>query len=262
MANPISSDRTVMRRSLLSSVLEILEQNARVQERQTLFEIGPVYIPQAGELLPAEKAILVMTMTGKRSHAHWQGSDKDELDFYDLKGIVEAMLQGLHLDQIYYETATSMPFHPGMCAALMVAGEQIGMLGQLHPLISERYAISTPILAARLDLEKMQSLAGTVLSQPVPAYPPVFEDLAVVVDEDILGEQIEAVIRKAGRKLIADVRLFDIYRGEQIGSGKKSLAYSIVYQASDRTLTDKEVSKIRSKIIFLLGKELNAELRS
>lgn len=262
IANPISTDRTVMRRSLLTSVLEIVEQNARTAERQALFEISPVFHVKPDQDLPAEKQKLVIALSGKRAQPHWQAGDPEIMNFFDLKGILTALFDSLQTGEVQWLPAERDPFHPGKCAEIRIAGENVGIFGELHPLIAERSRFSAPVLAASIDLERLLGFSGRFDVEPVPAYPPVLEDLAIVVDETVTGEEIEAVIRKAGKDLIAGLRLFDLYRGGQVGSGKKSLAYSIVYQAPDRTLTDKDVGKIRHKIITLLERELGAELRS
>ena len=262
IANPISTDRTVMRRSLLASMLEIVESNARTSEHLALFEISPVFLPDPERELPDEKQKLVIALSGKRTQPHWQAGDPGVMDFYDLKGILAELFSSLKQRDVKYSPAQALPFHPGKCAEIEIGGRSLGPFGELHPLIAKRYDFTSPVFAADLDLDVLLGFSDRFDVEPVPAYPPVLEDLAVVVDEDTLAEDVEAVIRKADRKLIADVRLFDMYRGDQIGTGKKSLAYSIVYQAADRTLTDKAVEKIRKKIIHLLERELNAELRS
>jgi len=262
LANPISTDRTVMRRSLLASVLEIVEKNVRTSERLAMFEINPVFLPQAGEQLPKEEQRLVIAISGTRTQPHWQSGDPGILNFYDLKGILAHLFDSLQRGEVSCNPVQAAPFHPGKCAAVEIQGQPVGVFGELHPLIAERYDFLEPVFAADLDLAVLLGFSDRFDVAPVPAYPPVLEDLAVVVDEGVLAEDVEAVIRKADRNLIADVRLFDLYRGEQLGGGRKSLAYSVVYQAPDRTLTDKDVGKVRSKIVHLLQRELNAELRS
>ncbi|MBN1265042.1 MAG: phenylalanine--tRNA ligase subunit beta [Anaerolineales bacterium] len=262
IANPISTDRSVMRRSLLASMLEIVEKNARTRDRLALFEISPVFLPQPGQDLPEEKQKLVIALSGKRSQPHWQAGDPESMNFYDLKGILADLFSSLQRGEVKYSPAQAEPFHPGKCAEIRIQEQIAGVFGELHPQIAKRYDFIAPVVAANLDLELLLSFSDRFDVEPVPAYPPVLEDLAVVVDETVLAEDVEAVIRKADKTVIADVRLFDMYRGDQIGSGKKSLAYSVVYQAPDRTLTDQDVGKIRRKVIHLLERELHAELRS
>jgi phenylalanyl-tRNA synthetase beta chain len=178
------------------------------------------------------------------------------------------MLAGLNLEEIFYEPIQHPSFHPGKCARVLLGEDQVGFFGELHPQVLEKYDLpasssGTPILAAAFDLETLlAALPERFDLQPVPPYPPVLEDLAVVVDEAIPAERVAEVIRKAGGKTVVDVRLFDVYQGQQIGRGQKSLAYSLTYQDPDRTLTDKDVAKIRQRILQQLERELGAQLRS
>jgi phenylalanyl-tRNA synthetase beta chain len=207
---------------------------------------------------------LVIVLTGPRSLPAWQASDIEPMDFYDLKGVVNAILQGLHLAEIRYEPLEHPTFHPGKCARVMVGGQQAGVMGELHPLVCQNYELTTAgLLAADFDLDSLLAAIPPRFDvAAVPAFPPVLEDLAVVVDESVTAERVEETIRQAGGATLAGVRLFDVYRGEQIGKGLKSLAYSLTYQASDRTLTDQESAQIRQRILRRLEQELNARLRS
>lgn len=263
LANPIASDRVVMRHSLLASILEIVERNARVRERISLFEIGPVYLVSEEGALPEEQLRLAIALTGPRDLLTWHGGNVEQMDFYDLKGIIDALLGGLGLDKARYETAEHPSFHPGKSARVLLGETQVGLLGELHPKVHERYDLpETPLVAAILDIEIVLAAVKDMRSvQPVPIFPPVLEDLAVVVDENVPAELVEEVIRKAGGHLLVGVTLFDLYRGEQVDKGKKSLAYSLVYQAPERTLTDEEIANIRAKVIKKLGSELKAKLR-
>jgi phenylalanyl-tRNA synthetase beta chain len=265
LINPISAERSHMRRSVLASVLEAVERSIRLSERLALFEIGPAFYPQSDQPLPVEKLELAMALTGRRAGSpHWQGSSDETLDFYDLKGAIEALLEGLHVPDVQFAVGEHPAFHPGKCARILSGEAHIGILGELHPLVKERYDFdSPPVLAAALDMQALLAATPPVhTSWALPTHPPVLEDIAIIVDDNVTGEQIESVIRQGGGKLLAGVRLFDIYYGEQIGAGKKSLAYSLTYQAEDRTLTDKDAAKIRNKIVKNLERVLNAQLRS
>jgi phenylalanyl-tRNA synthetase beta chain len=267
LVNPISSDRVVMRRSLLASVLDVVERNSRLQERLALFEIGPVFIPSEKEVLPEELVRLAFVLTGPRDPRGWQPSDTGLMDFYDLKGVASALLEALHLPDIRFEPAQDPAFHPGKYARLLIGQQELGVLGELHPLVVERYDLpdirTAPILAAEFYLQPiLDSIPERYPVQPVPAFPPVLEDLAIVIEEDVPAERVAEVIRAAGGDTVSDVRLFDVYRGEQAGAGMKSLAYSLTYLALDRTLTDQEVAAIRHRIVRSLEKELGAKLRS
>jgi phenylalanyl-tRNA synthetase beta chain len=266
LENPISQERTVMRRSLLASVLEILEHNYRLREHLSFFEIGQVYLPQPGEKLPQEPRFLVIAMSGVVQDAAWDRPKGAVMDFYDLKGVVESMLEGMHIlrEMVRYDVGEHPSLHPGKCAALWVENQQVGVFGELHPLVKENYGFGKdPVLVAEFNLEMLlKSVPWLYDVAPVPVYPAILEDIAIIIDEDIPSAQVEGLILQAGGAVLAGVRLFDIYRGDQIGAGKKSLAYSLTYQASDQTLTDKDAAKIRDAIVRKLEKELGAVLRS
>jgi phenylalanyl-tRNA synthetase beta chain len=264
LANPSSSDRSVLRRSLLSSVLEIVERNARITQRQALFEIGPVFYPSTGGDLPQELARLVIVLTGRRDLPAWQDASSDPMDFYDLKGVLEAMAAGLHLADLRFEPAEWSSYHPGKCARFLSGEQELGVFGELNPLLLERFELPpSPLLAAELDLDVLMPLVPDRFQvEPVPAYPPALEDLAVIVDEELPADRVKEVIQQGGGKTVTEVKLFDVYRGEQIGPGKKSLAYSLTYQSPDHTLTDQELVQTRQRIIRRLEQELGAHLRS
>ncbi len=264
LANPIISERVVMRQSVLSGVLEAVERNVRLQPRLALFEIGPVFLPVENQILPREPRQLVVVLSGPRGLPGWQPVDSSPMDFYDLKGILSALLENLHLPTVRIKPGEHPTYHPGKCARLWLEEQEIGVFGELHPLLKEHLALpETPVLAAEMDLEAiLAAIPQRYLVGGAPAFPPVLEDLAIVVDEALPAEHVASLIREAGGKTVIAVRLFDVYRDEKIGADKKSLAYSVTYQANDRTLTDEEVAKIRQCIIRQLEQELGAKLRS
>jgi phenylalanyl-tRNA synthetase beta chain len=275
LANPISADKVVMRHSVLASLLETAEHNARIRERLALSEIGPVFfISESGDSatdvgrgLPDELQRLAILLAGPRSLPGWQGGDQGRMDFYDLKGLLSSLLEGLHIPDVHYEPGTAPTFHPGKCARILSGEKQLGVFGELHPQVREHYDwpaafAGTPILAADLDMDMLLALVPALYEiAPVPEFPPVLEDLALVVDESLPAERVAELIRLTGGKVVRDIRLFDVYRGEKIGAGKKSLAYSLTYQASDRTLNDKDVAGLRAHILRRLEQELGAKLR-
>jgi len=274
IANPIVSDRNVLRQSLLSSVLEVVERNARLRDRMALFEISPIFLGSETGDLPEELLRLTIVLIGPRSTSGWQPTDINPMDFYDIKGITTMLLRSIHIDEIRYEPIEHPTFHPGKCARVLIRMDssstelQAGVLGELHPQVRRGYdlpasAVQYPLLAGDFDLTTiLKTIPASFEMQPVPPYPPVLEDLAVVVDENLPAEQVSSLLRQAGGNRVVDIRLFDVYRGEQIESGKKSLAYSLTYQAPDRTLTDKDVAKIRNKITRRLEREFGAYIRS
>ena len=274
LANPISADKAVMRHSVLASLLETAERNARIRERLALFEIGPVFFvsesgdPSTGSQgLPDEFQRLSILLAGQRSLPAWQGADEGRMDFYDLKGLLAGLLEGLHIPDVHYEPGTNPTFHPGKCARILCGEKQLGVFGELHPQVRERYDwpaafAGTPLVAADIDMDLLLALVPALYEiAPVPEFPPVLEDLALVVDESLPAERVAELIRRTGGKVVRDVRLFDVYRGEKVGAGKKSLAYSLTYQASDRTLSDKDVAGLRTHILRRLEQELGAKLR-
>lgn len=264
LLNPLAPERRVMRRNMLATLLEVLEKNARLSSRLALFELGPVFIPKEGQDLPDEKQRLTIGLTGRRQLLTWDQPDAHAMDFYDLKGCVESLLEGLHVDERVYEPIAGESFHPGKGARILCGGVEIGVLGELHPLVKERYDfLSAPVLLADLDLKALRSLQPARYEvETVITFPPVLEDLAVVLPEDMPAEQAMSVIRKVGGRLLRRVEVFDIFRGEQIGAGNKSLAFSLTYQAEDHTLTDAEVGAVRGRIIKRLEQELGAKIRS
>ncbi|MFA7407967.1 MAG: phenylalanine--tRNA ligase subunit beta, partial [Anaerolineaceae bacterium] len=262
--NPISVERRVMRRNILASMLEALEYNRHLDQRLAFFEIGPVFLPVDGQELPHEKQMLSIGLMGLRDLPHWSDGESDWMDFYDLKGIVEGMLAGLHVHEIEYRRAERPSLHPGKTAEIVHAGYVLGVMGELHPLVKVNTELGDPpVYLAEIDLGLLLAASRSLFDvEPLPAYPPVLEDLAVVVDEAVTATEVEAVLRKGGGDYLARVQLFDIYRGKQIGEGKKSLAFNLTYTAPDRTLMDRDVSKLRQRIISLLDQELDAVLRS
>jgi phenylalanyl-tRNA synthetase beta chain len=264
LANPITPERAVMRRSLLAAVLEIVERNSRLTDRLALFELGQVFLPVEGQALPQEPRRLAIALTGRRHPAAWDQKIPGSLDFYDLKGILENLFEELHTPAVDYEPFSSPTFHPGKCALVRSGETALGVFGELHPLVRQQYDFgAAPVLAADLDLDALLAVSPPWFdSAPVPAFPPVLEDIAVVVDESLPAGRVMQVIRQAGGKTLAAVRLFDIFRGEQIGAGKKSLAFSLTYQSFDKTLTDSDAAQIRQRILRRLDQEMGAKLRS
>jgi len=260
--NPIASDRIVMRHSVLNSVLEAIERNSHIRSRLALFEVGPIFLGSETGERPDELQRLAIALTGPRSLSGWQKSDIQSMDFYDLKGIINSMMEGLHTT-INFKPFEHPTFHPGKCARMMVGDKQVGVFGELHPLVHERYDFApNPVMAADINMDLLISLVPDRYDiQPVSAYPPVLEDLAFIVDEGIPAGLIADMIKQGGGKLVTHITLFDIYRSEQFGKDKKSLAYSVTYQSTEKTLTDNDVTQLRQRIIRRLDQEFGAKLR-
>jgi phenylalanyl-tRNA synthetase beta chain len=278
IANPISAERVVMRHTLLAGVLDVLARNLRHHDRVALFEIGSVYLcpspmsrasteDSSEAALPDEPRRLTIVMSGPRELESWSEGETQAArplaDFYDLKGVVEALVAGLHLPDASYTPGEHASFHPGRVAALRIAGEDVGVLGELHPLVRAAFDLpDQPVLAAELDLERLLAHVPTRYNvEDVPRYPQIGEDIAVVVDEATPAIAVRDVITAAGGDLLRRVELFDLYRGGAVPAGKKSLAYRLTYQADDRTLTDIEVATLRARIVKRLAQDLGASLR-
>lgn len=263
LTNPISSERTVMRQSVLASVLEVAAANLRFRERIALFEVGKVYLPIEGEILPQEPRRLVILLTGPREALHWAGGEREPMDFFDLKGVVEALFEGLHLSNFEYTPLEHPTYHPGRSAQVTINSRPVGALGELHPQVAENFSlIGHPVLAADLDLEEvLAQVPDSHLITPVSRYPSIRQDIAVVVDETVPAADVQRCIQEAGGRFLRRAVLFDIYRGEQIGAGKKSLAYTLTFQADDRTLTDHDANRLRDKIARRLAEKVGATFR-
>ena len=180
-----------------------------------------------------------------------------------MKGIIEQVLTGMHITGAAYEPTKHPSFHPGKCARVLVDNQQIGIMGELHPLVAANYDLpETPLLVADFNLDAVLSASPDLFNvSSISNQPPILEDIALIVDEIVPAAEVEKLIFQTGGKTITDVRLFDVYRGEQVGKGKKSLAYSLTYQDPTRTLTDKDAARLRNKIVQRLQRELGAQLR-
>jgi phenylalanyl-tRNA synthetase beta chain len=268
LLNPISSERVVMRNSMLTGILEVAAANLRQTDDVRLFEIGSVYLPKEGQKLPDEPRRLGVVLCGKRYQEFWADggqTPKGALDFYDLKGVVEALLADLHLSDVSFRPAKVGMLHPGKGAELGGGFEgcfRLGALGELHPKVAEAFGLGgRAVLVAEVDLDALRLvLPARFAYSPVPRFPAALRDIAVIVEESVPAERVAAEIRAAGGVLLHDVRLFDLYRGDSIPAGTKSLAYALTYLA-DRTLTDREIDRAHKGIESRLRHVLKAQVR-
>jgi phenylalanyl-tRNA synthetase beta chain len=263
MQNPISADRRVMRHELLPGVLEVAEANARQRDSLALFEVGSVFLPRQGEVLPDEPRRLAIVLAGAREIATWDRQDPPSHDLFDLKGVLEALAADLQLPALTFTAAEHPGFHPGRSASLALAGEPLGAMGELDPEARAAYEFPYPaVLAAELDLDRLlDAIPHRFAAASVSAFPPVVEDLAFDVDEGVAAAVVADAIRDAGGELLRRVELFDLFRGEQLGAGRKSLAYRLTYQAEDRTLTDGEVAEVRRAVVAAVERVTGGRLR-
>ncbi|MEW9095073.1 MAG: phenylalanine--tRNA ligase subunit beta [Clostridiaceae bacterium] len=250
--NPLGEDYSIMRSTSIPSIMEALARNySRSNERARLFEIGKVYIPKENEYeLPEEINIVTLGIYG-------------EVDYLDLKGVVENIVDSLDIKDINYKRESENPsFHPGKTAKVFIGQKLLGTLGEIHPDITDNYEIEERCYVAELNLDLLYQYANVNKTyKPLPKYPAVTRDIALIVDDEVMVQDIEEIIAKQGGKMVESIKLFDIYKGKQIEEGKKSVAYSIVYRLENKTLTDGEVNKVHDKIVRTLENRLGAALR-
>ena len=250
--NPLGEDASIMRTVALPSMLAILARNnAYHNDAVKLYELAKVYLPKPGQTLPGEPKHLVLGTYGEHE------------DFFKMKGEIEAFLRGMNVPEARYTAEKHDPtFHPGRCARVSVGGVDLGCFGQIHPLVARSYGIDGEIFAAELNFTALLSLQLPEKTYtPLPKYPAVTRDIAVVCDEAVTVAALSDCIRAAGGRLLRSVELFDIYRGKGIASGSKSAAFRLTLRADDRTLTDADSDGVVSAVLAALEKELNAKLR-
>ena len=264
LANPLTSDREYMRRTLMNSLLESVRDNLRFSQRVAVFEVARVYLPRAGQELPDEPLRLCIALSGPRSQVHWSGASDGLFDYFDLKGIVEVLLAHLHLPEWSFVPAEHPTFQSGRAAELRLGEAQAGVLGEVAAAVRQNFDLPAQrVCLVELDLEAMlQRVPAATYYEPLSRFPGVAQDLALVVDEGMPAAQVRAAIVRAAGKLLQKAELFDVYRGDQLPAGKKSLAYALTFQAMDRTLTEDEVNKLKLRIQRALEKELGAQLRA
>ncbi len=273
LRNALAPERAQMRRTLLSGALRTAAANLRFLERIAIFEVGHVFhrlrTPNVatGDTGVDEPRRLSVLLTGPRQTQSWQPADRAPLDYFDLKGIVEALLERLSLkDKATWERGAHPSMHPGRCAQVTVNGKVLGAVGEVHPLVREAYDLpDQPVAILEWDLEALLAAAREAEAQKqvsnISPYPPIHEDLALVVDEATPSLVVERAILEAGHPLVTEATLFDVYRGAQVAEGKKSLAFALTYQSPGKPLDEHDVEKLRQRILKQMEKQLNATLR-
>ena len=250
--NPLGEDTSIMRTIALPSMLEILGRNNNYQNKAVkLYELAKIYLPIQGQVLPEEPKMLVL------------GAYGTDISFFTMKGELEAVFAALRTRKASYSAVSDNPsYHPGRCAKVTIDGMDVGYLGQVHPLVAANYGLEQEVYCAEISFTKLLSLLlPDVTYVPLPKYPSVSRDLSVVCDESLTVAEAENVITAAGGKLLRSVRLFDIYRGANLGAGKKSLAFSLELRADDRTLTDADSEAVMTKVLNALAEKCGAALR-
>jgi phenylalanyl-tRNA synthetase beta chain len=254
ITNPLGEDTSIMRTTTFSSMMEIMAKNYNRDKTSTVrfFEIGTIYIPKSLPLeeLPDEKKIITIGGYGK-------------MDFYDIKGIVEELFDGLGIVNYSFDSAErGRMYHPGKCAEIFINTKSVGIIGEVHPDVCENYDVEVPAFIAEIDYKSvLKASKREVKYKPLGKFPSVARDISLLVDDSVKVAEIEAIIKKSSGALLESIELFDVYKGAQIPEGKKSVSYTAIYRADNRTLKDTEIQKIFDKIIKNAETKLGAELR-
>ena len=250
--NPLGEDTSVMRTVALPSMLSILARNYNYHNANVKFyEMAKVYLPKEGQTLPDEPRHLMLGCYGENT------------DFFTLKGEIEAIFKGLRTKKAVYTAVKDDPsYHPGRCASISIDSKRIGIFGQVHPLVAKNFGIDAPVYVADVNFTDLIAyLLPEATYTPLPKYPAVTRDIAVVADEAVTVAELENAIIAGGGKLLRDVKLFDIYRGKGVEDGKKSVAFNLVLRADDRTLTDVDSESVFNSILAKLEADCGAKLR-
>jgi len=263
MKNPLTEDASVMRTTIIPGLLETLRMNVNTGNKDLkIFEAGRVYLPTPADVLPDEKTFVCAAATGLSHPIDWKGAPA-EVDFFDLKGVAEALIESLGFGEMQAKKAIHVGFHPGMCADVVVGEKIVGKIGEIHPAILDKYEIGQKVLLFEIDLDGIDTRPATESAYgKFSRFPSAERDLAVVVDEGVEAAELNAAIAGAGGDILGNVLLFDIYRGEQVGEGKKSLAFGLRFQSDERTLTDEEITAASNEIVKTLEERFNARLRA
>ncbi|RKU05871.1 phenylalanine--tRNA ligase subunit beta [Candidatus Poribacteria bacterium] len=259
LRNPLSPEMSVLRTTLLPGLLENAQHNRNHQiDTIALFEIGSVFIRNGAQKEPARVTGILAGQVGGGVYSN----PYREPDFYDIKGIVEGILEVCGIVDYTLQKTDTPTFHPGRSAAVLLDDKQLGTFGEAHPEVVENYDLPYKAYLFDFDMEALVDAAIFAKRfEPIPIYPTVERDLAIVVDKELLSDMPTELIYATGGELVKSVRLFDVYEGEQVPEGKKSLAYAITYHSATETLTDKAVNALHDKVVKCLNQELGAELR-
>lgn len=263
LLNPMTTDQAVLRFSVLPGMLRAVAHNRRHGVADVhLYEIGSVWWTAPGRKQPKERGVVAGVLSGSWNRPGWNDPGT-ALDVFDAKGVLESVVEDLGIARFRVRSAEISFLQPGRSAEVLVGGDVVGWLGEVHPRVLEAFECPGPVAAFELQLKPLVKAARDVRPfVDLPKFPAAKIDLAIVVDEAVTAERAEQAIRSAGGKLLEDARLFDVYRGKGVTEGKKSLAFSLTYRDPDRTLTDEEVSSAHDKVVRKVTGALGGELRA
>ena len=263
LINPLTEDYAAMRTSLIPGILAVAKRNINFRsENLKLYEVGKTFSPVPGEELPREDLKLAGVATGARYPELWNLPRDQEVDFYDVKGVLESLLEGLGIQEVVFVPSNVSFLHPGKSADMILDDESIGFLGEVAPAKVREYDMPGKVLMFEVLLEPLfVRMRKEGVFTPIPRYPYIERDLSFIVEEKVSGDMIKHLISRLAHDIIASVILFDLYRGKSIPEGCQSMAFRIRYQAVDRTLTDEEVQEVHSRVADALVRELGATMR-
>ena len=262
LANPLVAEQSVMRTSLLPGVLETVARNTSFRTMDLrLFEIRRRYLP-TGEEMPHEPLCIAGALTGSRAETNWCNAT-EAVDFYDVKGIIENLLESLHISGVTWVADIPEPYyHPGKSCSVMIGRERVGTFGELHPVVQANFEIEKPVYAFELDFAKLVRFSSQKRSITAPSrFPDSTRDIALLAADEVTAERILETVRSVKAKEIEQIEIFDLYRGAGIQEGFKSIAIRIRYRSYERTLTDDEIGSIHAKVIAVLMNKLNVSIR-
>jgi phenylalanyl-tRNA synthetase beta chain len=262
LAMPMSEDRSILRLSIMPQLLEVLKyNNARQSDSIGVYETGAVFLANGNEVLPEEQEHLAGAITGLWHNHSWQG-EKKAVDFYVLKGILEGMFTKLGLaDLVTFVQARVENLHPGRTAEIHLSGKRIGFIGQVHPTMQKELDLKDTYVFELSLQAVLEEGTAPLRYEAIPRFPSITRDIALVVDKETVSGALKNIIQSAGGKLLKEVSVFDLYEGDRMEEGKKSIAFSLKYLDPERTLTDEEVTKVHTQVLKALEEQAGAVLR-
>jgi phenylalanyl-tRNA synthetase beta chain len=262
--NPLTEDQAVMRTTLVTGLIEAAVYNiARQVKNLRLFEIGKIIIKSDRQNLPREEEMLTALWTGTRNDTSWHNLETP-CDFYDMKGAAEGLIRSLKLENIRF---TQMPddncdyTRPGRTAMILAGDSKVGLVGEIHPAVCDSFNLKQAAYIFELEVDKIVSLVPqTMYAKPIPRFPAIYRDITIIVDREIETQKVLEAVENSSQKLVERLHLFDVYEGDPIAAGKKSVSFRVTYRSSDKTLEDDDVNDLHKSITDKLLKAFDATL--